>query len=117
MRLVLGVHDVAMRLFRRIEDDGHVGRSIGPSETVGKLPQHRRITVNGARRRAVAVRERRQSVISAEDIARAIDQIEVRASGRVGFEHEGKWFSRVAELWKLWATFPDMGALGSRSKR
>ena len=81
VRLVLVVHLVAEGLLRRVEDHRHVGRPVGLVEPVGELPQHRRIAIDRARRRPVAVGQRRQPVIGAEDVARPIDEVEVGRRG------------------------------------
>jgi hypothetical protein len=84
MRLVLVVHVVAERLRRRIEDHRQMGRPVRGVELVDQLPQHGREAVDGARRLPLAVGERRQPVIGAEDIARAVDEIEmVSGHGRM----------------------------------
>ena len=46
-------------------------------QCVCELPQHGGVAIDGAHRLAANVRQRRQAVISAENIARAIDEIEV----------------------------------------
>ena len=71
------VHVVAEGRRRRVEDDGEVGRPVGLVELVGELPQHRRIAIDRAGRLAVAVGQRRQAMIGAEDVARAVDEIEM----------------------------------------
>ena len=77
-----------MRLLRRVEDHRHVGRPVGLVEAVGELPQHRRIAIDRARRLAVPVGQRRQPVIGAEDVARPVDEIEVRLGlGRRSVRH------------------------------
>ena len=52
-----------------VEDHRHVGRPVGLVEPVGELPQHRGIAIDRARRHAVAVGQRRQPVIGAENVA------------------------------------------------
>ena len=94
VRLVLGVHLVAVGMFRRIEDHRHVGRSVGLGQAVGELPQHRRIAIDRARRRAVPVGERRQPVIGAEDVARPVDEVEVGRGGAAGASPRGLLGSR-----------------------
>ena len=64
-------------MLRRIEDDRHVGRSLGLLQPVGELPQHRRVAVDRADVHAVPVRQRRKPVIGAENVARPVDEIEV----------------------------------------
>src|SRR6478672_3341476 len=49
--------------------------------SVGELPQHRGVAINRPGRLAVPVRQRRQPVIGAEDVARPVDEIEVRLGG------------------------------------
>ena len=75
---------VAVRMLRRIEDHRHVGRAISPIEVTGQLPQHGRVAVDSSGRLAVAVRQRGQAVIGAEDVARSVDEIEVG----LGVRHE-----------------------------
>ena len=68
--------------FRRVEDDGEMGRPVLLVEAVGELPEHRRIAVDRADVEAVLVGQRRQPVEGAEDVGRAVDEIEMR--GRHG---------------------------------
>ena len=77
VRLVLVVHLVAERMLRLVEDDRHVGRPVGLVQPVGQLPQHGRIAIDRADGSAVAVGQRRQPVIGAENVARPVDEIEV----------------------------------------
>ena len=76
-----------MGVLRRVEDHRHVGRPAilaGPAvEVARQLPQHRRIAIDRARRLAVAVGQRRQPVIGAEDVARPVDEIEVGLGSRL----------------------------------
>ena len=67
-------------------------RWVGPSallRLVGELPQHRRIAIDRADGVTVPVGQRRQPVIGAEDVARAVDQIEMRAGRLAGVEASG----------------------------
>ena len=90
VRLVLVVHLVAMSVLRRVEDHRHVGRPVRPAEVAGELPQHGRIAIHRARRSSVTVRQRRQPVIGAEDVARPVNEIEMGRSGGCGsVRHEG----------------------------
>ena len=81
VRLILIVQIVAEGLARLVEDDRHVRRPIGLVQFIGQFPQHRGIAVNGTDRLAMNVGERREAVIGAEDIPRAIDKIEMRHCG------------------------------------
>ena len=61
-------------------------RWVGPSallRLVGQLPQHRRVAVDRADIEAVLVGQRRQPVEGAEDVGRAVDEIEMRGGMRV----------------------------------
>ncbi len=90
VRLVLVVHRIAEGLLRLVEDHRHVRRPVGLVEAVGELPQHRRIAIDRACRLAVAVGQRRQPVIGAKDVARSVNEIEVRLDGgRGSVGHEG----------------------------
>ena len=51
-----------------VEDHGEVGRAVGLVQVVGELPQHRRVAVDRADRRAMRVGQRRQAMIGAKDI-------------------------------------------------
>jgi hypothetical protein len=57
-------------------------------EIIGQLPQHRGVAIDRADRHALRVGERGQAVIGAEDVGRAIDQVEV-LPGTVGAVHRG----------------------------
>ena len=80
-----------------IEDHREVGRPVGLVEIGGELPQHRGVAIDRADRRAFRVRQRRQPVIGAEDIGRAIDEIEVflfsHCGGLAMVQHFGDSFS------------------------
>jgi hypothetical protein len=78
LRLVLVVQLVAEGVLALVEDHCHVSRAVGLVQRVGQLPQHGRIAIDGAYRLAMLVGERRQPMIGAEDIAGAIDEIEMR---------------------------------------
>ncbi len=75
--LVFGIDIVAEALRILVEDHRQMGRAVLLIELVGKLPQHGRIAINRAHRRALRIGERGQAVIGAEDIGRAIDEIEM----------------------------------------
>jgi hypothetical protein len=77
VRLVLVVHLVAEGVRRLVEHDRHVGRPLRLVQVVGQLPEHGGVAVHGPHRLAVLVGERRQAVIGAEDVARAVDEIEM----------------------------------------
>ncbi|CAM3254884.1 hypothetical protein SPAN111604_13365 [Sphingomonas antarctica] len=80
VRLVFGVHVVAKRLGRRIEDHRHVRRPALAGKLGDQLPQHRRIAVHRAHRLAMLVGQRREAVIGAENVSGAVDKIEMRGS-------------------------------------
>ena len=75
--LVLVVEVVAEGMARLVEDDREMGRPVGLVEVVRQLPQHGGIAIDGAHRRAFRVGQGRQAVIGAEDIGRAVDEIEM----------------------------------------
>ena len=84
VRLVLVVHLVAERGGALVEDHRHVGRTVGLAEAFGELPQHRGIAIDRADIHSVAIGQRRQPMIGAEDVARSVDEIEVG----LGVRHE-----------------------------
>ena len=77
VRLILVVHLVAERAFRRVQDDGEMGRPVRLVEAVGELPEHGRIAIDRADIQAVLVGQRRQPMESAEDVGRTVDEIEM----------------------------------------
>jgi hypothetical protein len=77
VRLILVVHVVAEGLGRLVEDHRHMGRPVGGVDLIHQLPQHGRIAIDRPHRLAMLVRQRRQAVIGAEDIAGAVDEIEM----------------------------------------
>ena len=78
------VVEIVAEGFRRfVEDDRHMRRPVGFVQRFGEFPQHRGVAVNRADRFAANIGQRRQAVIGAEDIARAVDKIEV-VVGHVG---------------------------------
>ena len=77
VRLILVVHIVAERVRPLVQDHGHMRWPLGFAQLLGQLPQHRRIAIDRAHRLAMAVGQRRKLVIGAEDIARAVDEVEV----------------------------------------
>ena len=80
VRLVVLVDLVAEGLLRGVEDDGEMGRRLGGLRLAQQLPQHGAEAVHGADRQAVGgARQRRQRVEGAEDVARAVDEIDVAA--------------------------------------
>ena len=81
MRLVQIVNLVAKRLRAFVEHDCHMRRTVGLVQVIGKLPQHRGITINRAHRLAANVGQGRQSVISAEDVRGTIDEVEMLLFG------------------------------------
>ena len=78
LRLILIVHLVAEGVLGGVEDHREMGRAVGLVQLLGELPQHRRIAIDRPGRLAVLVGELGQDVIGAEDIARAIDEVEMR---------------------------------------
>ena len=52
-------------------------RPVGLMQRIGELPEHRGIAVHSANRLPPNIGERRQAVIGAENIARAVNEIEV----------------------------------------
>jgi hypothetical protein len=54
-----------------------MGRAFLLVEAFGQLPEHGRVAVDRADIEAVLVGERRQPVIGAEDIAGAVDKVEM----------------------------------------
>ena len=92
VRLVPGVHLVAERMAAGVEDHREVGRGLGAVQLLDQLPQHRRDAVDRVDHRAAGIIKRWQAVIGAEDIARAVDEIEVlfrHAAGVAGGQRGG----------------------------
>ena len=80
MRLVIGIELVAERVLGKVEDHREMGRRAKLAGLAQQLPQHGAEAVHGADREPVrGAGERRQRVIGAEDVARAVDQIDVVA--------------------------------------
>ena len=77
VRLILIVNLVTERLARMIEDDRKVRRSVRVVQILRELPEHRGVAIDRTDRHPVRVRQRRQAMIGAEDVAGAIDQIEM----------------------------------------
>jgi hypothetical protein len=77
LRLVFVIEVVAEGVRALVQHHRQMGRPLRLVERIGKLPQHRRIAIDGADIEALAVGERRQLVIGAEDVSAAIDQIEM----------------------------------------
>ncbi len=82
VRLILVVHVVAEGLGRLVEDHRHMGRPVGGVDLVHQLPQHGGIAIDRPDRLAMLVRQRRQAVIGAKDIAGAVDEIEMGHDAR-----------------------------------
>ena len=76
--LVLIVDLVAEALARLVEDDGQMGRAVGLVQVVGQLPQHGGVAIDRADRRPFGIGQRREAMVGAEDIGRAVDEIEMR---------------------------------------
>ena len=80
---VFGIEFVAERELALVEDDGEVRRRFAPLHLVQELPQHVAKAGDGAGAQAIArARQRRQRVVGAKNVARAVDQEE---PGRVCF--------------------------------
>ena len=54
-----------------------MGRPVRLVEALGELPEHGRIAIDRADIEPVLVGQRRQPVISAEDVGRTVDEIEM----------------------------------------
>ena len=99
VRLVVGIELVAERLFGKVEDHRKMGRRAEFAGLAEQLPQHGAEAMHGADREPVGgAGEGRQGVKGAEDVARAVDQIDVvalchRPAGGLGFRvshcHDG----------------------------
>ena len=80
VRLVVGIEIGAERLLGFIEDDGQMRRPLLRLHVAQQLPQHVAEAEHGIDLQPVRLAvERRQRVIGAEDVARAIDQEDVVA--------------------------------------
>ena len=80
VRLVVGIHLRAERLFRLVEDDGEMGRPLLRLHVAQKLPQHVAEAEHGIELQPVRFAvDRRQRVIGAENVAGAVDQKDVVA--------------------------------------
>ena len=77
VRLILVVHVVAESVRSLVQDHGQMRRPLRLAQFLGQLPQHRRIAIDRAHRLAMPVGQRRKLVIGAENIARAVDEVEV----------------------------------------
>ena len=75
--LVMLIEIVAETGAGLVEHHRHMGRAIGLVEFVGQLPQHRCIAIDRANGFAAHIGQRRQTVIGAENIGRAVNEIEV----------------------------------------
>ena len=99
VRLVVGIELVAERLFGKVEDHRKMGRRAEFAGLAEQLPQHGAEAMHGADGEPVGgAGEGRQGVKGAEDVARAVDQIDVvalchRPAGGLGFRvshcHDG----------------------------
>ena len=85
--LVVLVNVVAEADPAGIEDYREVRRPVSLVEIGGELPQHRGVAIDRADRGAFRVGQRRQPVIGAKDIGRAIDEIEMLLAGCSGIGH------------------------------
>src|SRR3546814_16056702 len=97
--IILVVYVVAERLAAMIENDGEMRRPVGVVQILGELPEHRRIAINRADGPAIRVRQRRQAVIGAGDVAGAIAQIEMILLGHGARVSRGSEESRVGKKW------------------
>ena len=77
VRLILVVHVVAEGVRPLVQDHRQMRRPLGLTQFFGQLPQHRRIAIDRANGLAMPVGERGKLVIGAENIARAVDEIEM----------------------------------------
>ena len=91
VRLVVLVDLVAEVLAASVEDHRHVGRRLRRLRLAQELPQHGAEAVHGADGQAVGrARQGRERVEGAEDVARAVDEIDVAAlddGRRLAFRH------------------------------
>ena len=71
------VHVVAEGVRPLVQDHRQMRRPLGLTQFFGQLPQHRRVAIDRTDGHPLGVCERRQAVIGAEDVAGAIDQIEM----------------------------------------
>ena len=82
--LVVGVELVAEGDLGLVEDDGDVGRRVGPLGLLQHLPDHVGEPGDRADRQAVRLaRQGRQRVVGPEDEPRAVDQVQVMARCRM----------------------------------
>ena len=72
---VLQYHLISGKVSQKDIDRG--GLAVGFVEVSGQLPQHSRITINRADRRALRIGQRRQPVIRAKYVRGPIDEIEM----------------------------------------
>ena len=80
MRLVVLVDLVAEGLLAGVEDDGQVRRPARLARVGQQLPQHGAEAVHRPHRQPIGrTRQRRQRMEGAEDVARAVDQVDVAA--------------------------------------
>ena len=77
VRLVPGIHLVAERMAAGVEDHREMCRGVGTVELLDQLPQHRRHAIDGVDHRSARIVERGQPVVGTENIAGAVDEIEV----------------------------------------
>ena len=81
--LVFAVDLVAEAPARLVENHGKVRGAFRLVEILGQLPQHRGIAVDRADRGPFRVGKRRQAMVSAENIGRTIDQVEMLFFGHL----------------------------------
>ena len=75
--LVLVVKIVAETVARLVEYHREMRRAVGFMKIIGQLPQHGGVTVNSANRRAFRVGQRGKAMVGAEDIGRAVNEVEM----------------------------------------
>ena len=87
VRFVLRIERVAERGFPGVENHRKMRRPVAVAQILQQFPEHVGEAGDRARRQAIGLaRERRQGVIGAEQIARAVDEVEMVAflEGRTG---------------------------------
>ena len=89
VRLVIGIELVAEGDFRLVEHDRQMGRAVVRRHVAQQLPQHVAEAEHGIDLQSVGFAiQRRQRVVGAEDIGRAVDQEDMVALGG-GFRGDG----------------------------
>ena len=75
--LILVIEIIAETGPRLVQHHRHMSRAVRLVEFVGEFPQHRRIAIDRTNRLAAYIGQRRQAVIGAENIGRAVNEIEM----------------------------------------